>query len=1088
MATSKPCKLEIKQNIKRSVDNYLAQNNDASFKDFIAAHPSIKRKRYAKNIFEVSKALRKGNAISDEMGQTLGLKWLINYMNQDEGLTRLKNIARNMGIPLEKMEFYITKTLGKQRAVRRHEKVMEFYNGDPTGRTVRKGSFVWRIKKELGLDVKDASLYWEAKGAIERHYRGQEIFNRKINNEYAYYYNQLLEAQKRGDASEVAKLRNKLDKITEKSKYPPLLKGGMAIDQATKDEYIQRKVDNAPDDKEQYIRDLYNGRTKDKSKKILVAEDILNDPKYKGKEQQLRDFYLEFKENVIDPGVDALHEGYIISEEQALMLKAGDSGHKTKFNWYLPALVNKTFVEQEALQSTSKNPASGPKSLTGGEGFIRGEKYDPLSTALVHHEAYQEMAMRNLAKVQLAQFFVDTIKDPAVVVKGVRAVGRISPDGSYISSDIDQDGPNKIRYYENGKRKEIVLPPIEGFEDSHPIKTAFSFPEQLGDVAKVASKINSWYRMMYTTRQVTFPVVNFIRDFAVGMINLSTVAEETGIPKSTLRWGYTKTMGKLLLGTVDQSTKEKYQRYSQEAGDLGMYINFSDYTKLTERAEAYQKRYGSVYMDNLLNRKEGNLKGKAQDLSKRAIRDAANALDAWADMFENANRLAIYGALRDAGVPANVAAFHGRETTLNFERKGLKIGNYSAWYIFLNAGLQDINRSWDVLFGQDARTITTAEATIFGRKIKSKKVKMPSGRGMQIMATTAFMGFSTRLISLMYADLMGDDEEDQAIKEAILRDDYKTSNYIILPGFSEGAHLTIPKPYTIFRAPWALGEYVAESIYKGAKLSPSKGIGVFAGTFLNSIDPIGASEDPISAAPFLLRPALAAWMNRNWLGKDIINKYVAEDKSTDIYEKYYASTSEYAKVLSKGADALGLPQRNDSHFYTPVVIDYMLDQYIFTGAIDSYDRLLFNIAEVFSGQELKKETDKGVGDFKNLLDYSLYKAANKEPKKEAASEFKWKNTPVVRRFYADIKEQPYKLKGLLQSLTSTVRPEEFTKKDYYFVVDALSKVDWSERQKSRYKTDFQRTYDKQIKELGLEPLKILDEDGKVIRQKKGLFF
>jgi hypothetical protein len=213
--------------------------------------------------------------------------------------------------------------------------------------------------------------------------------------------------------------------------------------------------------------------------------------------------------------------------------------------------------------------------------------------------------------------------------------------------------------------------------------------------------------------------------------------------------------------------------------------------------------------------------------------------------IENATRLSVFKALRDQGIPAEAAAAHARNVTVNFAQKGDWAPVLNSMYLFYNAGMQG--------------TVGMANAALRsgpgGDRVRAMLGGMVAMGGLNAVANSM---------------LMGQDESGLNKWDGIPEYD-KQSNIILAMPWDEKGYVKIPLPHGLaaFYNLGRVGAEMAISPPKTAKEGTTR-VGAAMGNMLEQIMPFGQTSSFINfISPSVLRPFVQAYAGKDALGRDL---------------------------------------------------------------------------------------------------------------------------------------------------------------------------------------------------------------------------
>lgn len=267
-------------------------------------------------------------------------------------------------------------------------------------------------------------------------------------------------------------------------------------------------------------------------------------------------------------------------------------------------------------------------------------------------------------------------------------------------------------------------------------------------------------RNLVTTYNIAFGIPNAFRDVQEAMANITTDKEELGL-KQVRR----KIMGNLMPAfkaialSPWQQSGSRMANYYFEAQQAGMKMSWYHYEGMDKQIEEYKKLMKDYH----------KTRGK-KALPVQGWTAMADFFQGVNDIFENGTRLAVYAAVRDAGVDPQQAASIAKNITLNFEKKGRATGQINSFYLFANAGIQGVARGQKLVFSKN------------GRKI------------LGVIMVTSFL-------NQLLLDL-ADEDDDLDVYGGFERD----NNFFLYNPFDVKEPFRIPKPYSFVRFAANMGE------------------------------------------------------------------------------------------------------------------------------------------------------------------------------------------------------------------------------------------------------------------------------------------
>lgn len=312
----------------------------------------------------------------------------------------------------------------------------------------------------------------------------------------------------------------------------------------------------------------------------------------------------------------------------------------------------------------------------------------------------------------------------------------------------------------------------------------------------------------------------------------------------------------------------------------------------------------------------------------KAARAVSNYLLTINSSVENAVRVSLYKAMRDAGYSQDEAAYAAKEVTVNFNRKGHSSKWANAFYVFFTAGVQGPARVAKGLYR--SKFLRRAVIGLF------------------------LSGLVMDLINSMVSGDSDDDGEDDydQIDEWI-----KERNFIfMLPGEHEqakGGYLHPPMPwvYNVFHY---AGVNVGRMIR--GKIKPLEAAVNVGSALLQSGNPLQSFDLASALSPTFLDPLFELKADMDWKGDPIMPEDRDGATPTPDSTKYFQSVNpafkEAARVMNSwsGGDEI----RPGAVDVSPESLEY-IGEFIGGGVMATFNQVLVTAGKVWSGEELDWE-------------------------------------------------------------------------------------------------------------------------------------
>lgn len=748
-----------------------------------------------------------------------------------------------------------------------------------------KDSFINRKRKE-GIvfdsnENKNLSKFMVAIHAKERNKALREIGDKRIEE---------VMAKKEAIYDKLDQLESSLEGKTGKEKS--------SIEAKIRAE--QKKVNKQEDiiDEALVKYNMYGSGMTDKESESYLQE---FSPEERAKyEEAAKEFRDKFSSRILKDAKDA----GLISEEKAKTID--------RFEYYIPMKL----AEYENLSDENTKSFSGKKGLQGARPSIYGlkgsfdsdQRVDPIVATINELTTLQSNIAKNNVTRSFANMFLDakesnvniegiSIASPKVSVKkdkyGVERTEIKMPDG------FTED--NSIRYYDDGKAKLIKI-------DNKDIRRGLlQSNQQLQGVAsfKPLRIFTNIFRFTRTVASPDFLISNPIRDFQTSLTFLGLSLEDINYGKFAS--DYRKSAASLAKNAIG-----KLDPKSEDGKKLALYESSGG--KMSWASTTDIKTINSSFKSISEIPSNKSIQDKGFMATKKGFNSLINGIEAVSDIMEQTARFTAFKMVYDASIKNGDseadAQFKGgiaaKEITINFNRKG-EIGSaLNSLVVFLNAGIQDVDR-----------TVTT----IVSKTKAGKRVR-------QVAGAFAAIGFMEGMMNDMFGD---DDDEyeqfDEWVKERYIN--FKLPNK---------AMVHIPVTYGI-----GYFKYLGSKIYElqrnvargTADLQYMKKWGVdVSSSLLKSAVPVVNSNLAKTITPTFLHPAIELTMNQNYHNLPIYDEPTQFDTGTNIRSQSGRErTPEEYKKIAEFLNKISGGTKID-----PAVIDYNPEIYqywveFFTGSV-----------------------------------------------------------------------------------------------------------------------------------------------------------
>ena len=370
----------------------------------------------------------------------------------------------------------------------------------------------------------------------------------------------------------------------------------------------------------------------------------------------------------------------------------------------------------------------------------------------------------------------------------------------------------------------------------------------MNKILEVANKGTRFLASLLTQRNPLFWLTNFARDAQGVLINLEGTDAE-GLQRESM--ANLPDAFKGMHSVVRGEGKGQWARYAREFEEAG---GMTGYMQVFENSD---KR-----MADLEKEVARMQQGKADP--RRLARTVLEFVDDYNDIIENAVRLSVFQAARDANVSTAKAASIAKNITVNFNRKGNMTPVVNSLYMFFNASVQGTAR-----LAQAIVTSKTARAAVGG---------------------VAAMGFLLDMLNRMAA---GDDDETKRNRYDLIPEFEKSRNWIFMNPMRPGEYVKVPLPlgpHVFHNA----GRLMSDAIFRKDPRNASEYAWSMAGVVLDAFSPLGSSPSLGQLiSPSVLDPVVQLTENKSFTGAPV---YKSADKGfgkTDpkpAYTRHFDST------------------------------------------------------------------------------------------------------------------------------------------------------------------------------------------------------
>jgi len=308
------------------------------------------------------------------------------------------------------------------------------------------------------------------------------------------------------------------------------------------------------------------------------------------------------------------------------------------------------------------------------------------------------------------------------------------------------------------------------------------------------------------------------------------------------------------------------------------------------------------------------MKKLAASKPRKAFEAIAKKIDQTNEVFENSTRFVVYKQAIENGASAREAAYLAKESTVNFNRKGTAGPVINALYMFSNASIQGMAKSFKAL--KNPKTLAMTVGTITA-------------------ATFAINQYNESI----------DPEWDNKIS------DFEKSGgvTILLPGTDKnGEHnrIVIPLAYSL-----RFIKASADALYGAANNdggTPGEALGKITAALADGYNPLGGDDLASTVTPTIADLPVEIARNKKWSGSKIRPDF---NQNLPASRQYFDSLKDtkLGQLLIAGAKELSDKANVE---ISPEDVNYVLEQ--LTGGAGGFVKKVANVGEkAATGKEIK---------------------------------------------------------------------------------------------------------------------------------------
>ena len=526
--------------------------------------------------------------------------------------------------------------------------------------------------------------------------------------------------------------------------------------------------------------------------------------------------------------------------------------------------------------------------------------------------------------------------------------------------------------------------------------------EALPKLLQGAAGVTRFMASMFTSRNPSFIIPNFVRDYLTAAIHLTedgkrVFAKQALNPKriAALAKGVWQIETKRSKGEVT-TLKAPMKGKSAEEYVKTLIAN-GEWASVYQYAKQAGAKVGYFRLDtipDIIDRLEQGKSKNTETPGLKQWKSMVSIVDNANTMLENSIRMSAFVAAVESGSSVQEAAKVSRNVTVDFNQKGTMTQTLGSMFVFFGASMNSLHR----MFKTFAKRTPAEQRLLAG----------------SIVTASFVMALFNRAF---------DDDEDEEKPDYDRISDYKRHTNFIVTDPREGEtgyyHFPLPLGYNVF---WSIGQYAADMFARYAGDEPRGGTDPMNGafnvlnSFMNTANPMGGASLSTAYIPSAFQPVAELSSNKNFMGLPIRKEDQDWGKESPAFksdpkrtQKHWTDLSETINSFTGGDDNIrgslrGMFGDDPADNLTDVDWNFSGSQleHLFTGWLGGPGQL---INSIFGGT------------------YGMNTENYDDPTGEA-----WKNQiPILNRFYrastsdGAMKNSFYKYRLMVKNAESAVK-------------------------------------------------------------------
>ena len=450
-------------------------------------------------------------------------------------------------------------------------------------------------------------------------------------------------------------------------------------------------------------------------------------------------------------------------------------------------------------------------------------------------------------------------------------------------------------------------------------------PGRMGKVTAFMAKVNRFLIIVNTMFSPEFQAGQLTRDPGTALATLAIKKSVAGIDGAE----FAKQMAKRPYAAMKAVFMRNFDKDMSGASDeVKMLAGYIDEFETSGGKISYGMLESAVEVEadmrKMLTIAEGG--GTVKDKTFAGAAKLYEKIKSASDAIENGTRLAIYATARENGASVQEASILARETTVDFDKKGVWGQAINSWYMFANAGLQ-------------------------GSVVILKSMYNNPVRAAKMLSSIIGFSFGMAVMNIF----AGGDDDDGEPSYFKYNDEMRNETFIMMiPGTGNSVKLTLPYGYAFF---WGIGQEMANMAFKRGHSAPRATAGLTA-ALLNNFNPLEQAASLKEAhgwirmvSPTIADPLVDVLSEKTPFGSPLMPEKQFDGQPDSA--RHWRSINPVAKSIAQGLNEWTLGSAQSSGFIdvSPESVELMFES--FAGGVGkTLSRVLNIVTSPATGQEV----------------------------------------------------------------------------------------------------------------------------------------